>query len=230
MKAMLLAAGRGERMRPLSDHVPKPLLLVAGKPLIVWHLERLAMSGVRDVVINHAHLGAQIEAALGDGTAFGLDIAYSPEPSGALETAGGVANALRLLGEEPFLLISSDIYADCDYRSLINAAARLDQDTLAMLWMVTNPPYHPAGDFVLADGYLRTEGETKLTYANLGIYRPEFFAGVEPGTRLPMLPLLQRAIAARAVKGIPFNGLWDNVGTPEQLHALDRLLRDRAPH
>ena len=224
---MILAAGRGERMRPLTDNCPKPLLPVGGKPLIVWQIERLVAAGIHDLVINHAHLGAQIEAALGDGSRFGARIAYSPE-SEALETAGGVANALHLLGAAPFLAVSADIYCECDYRRLIEAAARMDKTTQALLWMVDNRPWHPGGDFALRDGRLFLEGEPRLTYSNLGIFRPEFFAGVVPGSRLPLRPLFDQAIAAGRIGGARLNGLWDNIGTPAQLESLDAELRRRS--
>lgn len=224
MKAMILAAGRGERMRPLTDRTPKPLLPVAGKPLIVWHLERLAKAGFRDIVVNHAHLGEQIEAALGDGSAWGVDIRYSAEPSGALETAGGVVQALPLLGDEPFFLLSGDIYADTDYGQLARAGQLADGAT-AFMWMVDNPVWHHRGDFAIQDGWLANEGEPKLTYANLGVFAPAFFAGVEPGTRLPMSPLFGRAIAARRIRAARYAGLWDNIGTPDQLRSLDERLR-----
>ncbi len=222
MKAMILAAGRGERMRPLTDHCPKPLLPVGGKPLIVWQIERLVAAGIDELVINHAHLGEQIEAALGDGRRFGAHIVYSPE-SEALETAGGVANALHLLGEAAFLVVSADIYCDCDYRQLIDA--QFDPATQAFLWMVDNRPWHPDGDFALRDGLLHLDGEPRLTYSNLGIFRPEFFAGVAPGTRLPLRPLFDQAIAAGCIGGARLDGLWDNIGTPAQLEMLDAELR-----
>lgn len=226
MKAMILAAGRGERMRPLTDHAPKPLLDVGGKALIVWHLERLAAAGFREVVINHAHLGAQIESALGDGSRFGISIAYSPEPDGALETAGGVVQALPLLGPQPFLLISGDIYVECDYRTL--AAQPLRADATALMWMVDNPPWHAMGDFAIRDGKLLRDGEPKMTYANIGVFTPVFFAGIERGARLPMLPLFKRGIEAGAIDAARFTGMWDNLGNPEQLHKLDTLLRSRS--
>ena len=226
MMAMILAAGRGERMRSLTDHTPKPLLMAGGKPLIVWHIERLALAGVTDLVINHAHLGAQIETALGDGRRYGVHIRYSAE-NPALETAGGVANALPLLGEAPFLVISADIYAECDYRMMTDRAMELNDGTLAYLWMVDNPSWHARGDFSLVGNRLRLEGGGRLTYSNLGLFHPEFFAGVAPGTKFPMLPLFQRAIAAGKIKGARYDGLWDNIGTPSQLGALDSVLRSR---
>ena len=225
MKAMILAAGRGERMRPLTDHTPKPLLEVGGKPLIVWHLERLAAAGVRDVVINHAHHGTQIEAALGNGARFGLSIFYSAETTGALETAGGVVKALPLLGPEPFFLISADIYADCDYRHLVDADTRLEGNVTAFMWMVENPSWHSAGDFAISRGLLSLTAQPRLTYANLGIFSPAFFAGIEPGTKLPMSPLFKRAIQAESIRAARYTGIWDNIGNPEQLRALDAELR-----
>jgi len=224
MKAMILAAGRGERMRPLTDACPKPLLPVGGKPLIVWQIERLVAAGIHELVINHAHLGAQIEAALGDGRGFGAHIVYSPE-SEALETAGGIANALHLLGAAPFLVVSADIYCACDYRQLSEAATQLDATTQVFLWMVDNRAWHPDGDFALRDGLLHLEGEPRLTYSNLGIFRPEFFAGIAPGTRLPLRPLFDQAIAAGRIRGARLTGLWENIGTPAQLAALDHALR-----
>ena len=228
MKAMILAAGRGERMRPLTDACPKPLLAVGGKPLISWQVERLVAAGITELVINHAHLGRQIEAALGDGSIFGARIAYSAETS-ALETAGGVALALPLLGSAPFLVGSADSYVECDYRLLADCAAALEDGTHAYLWMVANREWHPGGDFALVDGYLRASGEPRLTYSNLGVFRPEFFAGLVPGTRLPMRPLLDGAIAAAKIKAARYDGLWENIGTPQQLLDLnDRLLRRHA--
>ncbi|HUY04206.1 MAG TPA: nucleotidyltransferase family protein [Rhodocyclaceae bacterium] len=223
---MILAAGRGERMRPLSDACPKPLLTVGGKPLIVWQIERLAEAGIRELVINHAHLGAQIEAALGDGRRHGVRIIYSPEAE-ALETAGGVVNALPLLGPEPFLLVSADIYCECDYRALMERAAQAADGALAHLWLVDNRPWHPHGDFALSGGFLRSAGEPRLTYSNIGIYRPEFFAGVAPGSKMPLRPLLDRAIAAGKVRGARLDALWDNIGTPAQLAELDAALERR---
>lgn len=225
MKAMILAAGRGERMRPLTDHTPKPLLKINNKPLIVWHLERLASAGVTEVIINHAYLGEQIEQALGDGTRWGLSIQYSREQE-ALETAGGVAAALHLLGKTPFLLISADIYAECDYKQLLSKAELLEAQTLAYIWMVDNPPWHVAGDFALSGDHIDLQGGPRMTYANLGIYRPEFFAEVAPGTKMAMLPLFQSAISLSKVKGERYTGLWENVGNPQQLAALDALLRN----
>lgn len=226
MKAMILAAGRGERMRPLTDACPKPLLQAGGKPLIVWQIERLAAAGITDLVINHAHLGSQIEATLGDGSRYGARIIYSREAE-ALESAGGVVQALHLLGPSPFLIVSADIYVECDYRRLAESVAMLEDGALALLWLVANPAWHARGDFALVDGLLHIDREPRLTYSNIGIFHPSFFAGIEPGTKYPLLPLFNRAIAAGMVKGAVLGGLWDNIGTPRQLAALDEALKNR---
>lgn len=224
MRAMILAAGRGERMRPLTDHTPKPLLSVGGKPLIVWHLERLARAGCRQVVINHAHLGEQIPAALGDGGAWGLDIRYSPEPPGALETAGGIARALPLMGHEPFLVLNGDIFCDWDPA----AALALDmQDRLAHLVLVDNPPHHPAGDFALVDGRVGNQEAGRLTFAGIGIYAPVLFAGLDPDQPAKLAPLLRTAADAGQVSGERHGGRWVDVGTPERLRELDAEIRGK---
>jgi MurNAc alpha-1-phosphate uridylyltransferase len=190
MKAMILAAGRGERMRPLTDHTPKPLLKVGGKPLIVWHLERLAEAGFKEVVINHAHLGSQIENALGNGARWGLSIHYSPEKV-ALETAGGIANALDLLANEgkvgePFLVVNGDIYTEIDFRSIASQANILEdsggvKNVMAHLVLVDNPPQHPNGDFVIEGNRLKNDGKQMLTFSGVGVYHPDFFAEVIKG-------------------------------------------------
>lgn len=221
MRAMILAAGRGERMRPLTDHTPKPLLPVGGKPLIVWHLESLARAGCCQVVINHAHLGEQIPAALGDGSAWGLDIRYSPEPPGALETAGGIVRALPLLGHEPFLVVNGDIFCDWDPA----AALTLDmQERLAHLVLVDNPPHHPAGDFALVDGLVGNQEAGRLTFAGIGIYAPALFAGLDPDQPAKLAPLLRAAAEAGRVSGERHGGRWVDVGTPERLRELDQEL------
>jgi MurNAc alpha-1-phosphate uridylyltransferase len=229
MKAMVLAAGRGERMRPLTDLTPKPLLPVAGKPLIVWHLERLARAGWREVVINHAHLGGQIEAALGDGARWSLSIRYSPEPEGALETAGGIAKALPLLGEDaPFLVINGDIWCDWD---LGRAADALGSGDLAHLVLVPNPPQHPQGDFSLCGSEVGADvagagpGAQARTFAGIGIYRPQLFAGIPRGRPAKLAPLLRAAMGERRVSGELHGGRWVDVGTPQRLAELDRELR-----
>jgi MurNAc alpha-1-phosphate uridylyltransferase len=229
MKAFILAAGRGERMRPLTDHTPKPLLCAGGKPLIVWHLERLQASGFREVVINHAHLGEQIEAALGDGSRFGLSIRYSPEPPGALETAGGIAHALKLLGDDAFLLVNGDVWCDWDFGRAHALAG--NQTIHAHLIFVDNPPQHPGGDFCLDEQTVRyasaCTGAT-LTYAGTGVFSPSFFAGVAPGTVMKMRPLLDAGIARGIVSGERHAGRWVDVGTPERLAELDRDLRQHS--
>ena len=218
MKAMILAAGRGERMRPLTDHTPKPLLSVGGKPLIVWHLERLANAGFKEVVINHAHLGEQIEQALGDGSAWQLKIQYSAEDS-ALETAGGIANALHLLGDEPFLVVNGDVFAEIEFKNL-----PLESSHLAHLVMVDNPPQHPNGDFALISGKINEEGDHKLTFSGVGVYHPDLFAMVERGQAAKLAPLLRSAMAKGLVTGEHYQGVWHDIGTPERLALLDKQL------
>ena len=221
MKAFILAAGRGERMRPLTDHTPKPLLMAGGKPLIVWHLERLAAAGFKEIVINHAHLGEQIEEALGDGSQWGLRIRYSPEPPGALETAGGIATALPLLGDQPFLVVNGDVYCDFDFGRFF----RLTVDA-AHLVLVANPAHHAGGDFSLdGDRVIYADGEQTLTYAGIGVFSLSFFAGVKPGTVMKLRPLLDAAIAAGTLTGERYAGRWVDVGTPQRLAELDQELR-----
>jgi MurNAc alpha-1-phosphate uridylyltransferase len=215
--AMILAAGRGKRMRPLTDETPKPLLPIAGKPLIVWHIERLAAAGIRDLVINHAHLGQQIEDALGDGSDWGVAIRYSAEGEGhALNTGGGILQALPLLGARPFLVVNSDVWCDVDLGSLV-----LPAEALALLVMVDNPAHHPDGDFHLADQLLHEVGEPKLTYGGVGAYSPELFAACSPGP-FPLGPLLRQMMPAGRVMGRYHRGYWSDVGTPQRLAELDR--------
>ncbi len=222
MKAMILAAGRGERMRPLTDQTPKPLLAAGGKPLIVWHLERLAAAGFREIVINHAHLGAQIEATLGDGARWGLAIRYSPEPPGALETAGGIANALPLLGDAPFLVVNGDIFCDWDF----NRARVLAGRRPAHLVIAANPAHHHSGDFSLDGERLCFAGSgPTFTYTGIGVFTPDFFAAVPKGAALKLRPLLDAAIAAGTLTGEQHQGVWVDIGTPERLAELDRHLR-----
>ncbi|OQA34767.1 MAG: Glucose-1-phosphate thymidylyltransferase [Betaproteobacteria bacterium ADurb.Bin341] len=222
MKAMILAAGRGERMRPLTDHTPKPLLLAGGKPLIVWHLERLAAAGFRNVVINHAHFGEQIETALGNGAQWGLNIAYSPEPPGALETAGGIRHALPLLGDEAFLVVNGDIYCEWDFQRALSLA-----DRMVHLILVANPEHHAGGDFSLYGEQVRyADGQNTLTYAGIGIFSPDFFANVNDGAVMKLRPLLNAAIAAGSLTGEGYTGRWVDIGTPERLAELDRNLKE----
>ena len=230
MKAMILAAGRGERMRPLTDHTPKPLLVAGGKPLIVWHLEKLAAAGIREVIINHAHLGAQIEAALGTGAQWGLTIAYSAEPPGALETAGGIAKALPLLGEAPFLVVNGDVWCDVDFglfsRSTATTAAQCPTGGARLLF-VANPVHHTGGDFSL-DGARVTPatGNETVTYAGVGVYSPALFRDVAPDRPMKLRPLLDAAIAAGTLLGERHAGRWVDVGTPQRLAELDTELRN----
>ena len=226
MKAMILAAGRGERMRPLTDVTPKPLLQVGGKPLIEWHIERLAQAGFRDLVINHAHLGAQIETVLGDGSRFGVSICYSVETE-ALETAGGIANALMLLGAEPFLVVNGDVF--CDYDFSVMAAKRAEMAihpdrTLAHLVLVDNPEHHLTGDFGLQNGKVVSDGECLLTFSGIGIYQPSLFSQIVPGSKAKLAPLLRAAMDAEKVSGEHYRGRWIDVGTPERLKQLDESL------
>jgi len=222
---MILAAGRGERMRPVSDALPKALLPAAGKPLIMWTLENLAAAGFREIVINYAHLGKLIETALGDGTRFGVRIAYSPEKQ-ALETAGGIANALPLIGDEPFLVVNADIYCEIDYKLLLPVARSLaETGYLAHLVMVDNPEHHQQGDFGLEQGKATVHGLPKFTYSGIGIYQPVLFANVARGTKAKLAPLLRDQIEAGKVSGEHYQGLWMDIGTPERLQELDRLLR-----
>jgi len=218
MKAMVLAAGRGERLRPLTDQTPKPLLEVRGKPLIAWHLEAIARAGIREVVINLAWLGEQIEVVIGTGARFGLIVHYSHEPKGALETGGGIFRALPLLGNGPFLLVNGDTYTDIDFARLVDGG--LARSALARLVMVPNPPQHPRGDFALVDGELLPEGAPRYTYSGIGLCSPALFEGCKDG-RFPLLPLLQKAMRARALRGELHEGAWTDVGTVDRLEALN---------
>jgi N-acetyl-alpha-D-muramate 1-phosphate uridylyltransferase len=235
MKAMILAAGRGERMRPLTDHTPKPLLKVGGKPLIVWHLERLAQAGFTEIVINHAHLGEQIETALGNGAAWGVSIQYSPEKI-ALETAGGIANALHLLTEngkkvEPFLVVNGDVFSEIDFKSTalqacIHAGAGGIKNVHVVL--VNNPPQHPQGDFAIQNGLLKNEGTQKLTFSGVGIYHPDLFADIVKGEPAKLAPLLRQAIDDNSATAQYYQGVWHDIGTPERLKQLDESLQKNA--
>lgn len=217
MKAMLLAAGRGERLRPLTDHTPKPLLDVGGRPLIEWQILRLRAAGIREFVINLAHLGDQIEARLGDGSRLDVDIQYSQEPPGALETGGGIRHALPLLGDEPFIVANADAWIEFDF-SLIPA---LDND-LAHLVLVTNPTHNPRGDFALSATRVRNDGAPRVTFAGVALYSPRLFEACSE-TRFPLAPLLREAAARDLVSGQFHPGFWIDVGTPERL--LETQLR-----
>ena len=228
---MILAAGRGERMRPLTDHTPKPLLEAGGKPLIVWHIERLRAAGYTRLVVNHAHLGQQVEDALGNGAAWGVSIVYSREGS-ALETAGGIATALPLIDCEVFPVINGDVYTEFDFSMLDEAMARLaaGHDRVHLV-MIDNPPHHPAGDFVLERGRLvepdPATASARLTFSGIGVYHRDLFAATPAWQKAALAPLLRDAIAAGRASGEHFRGRWVDVGTPERLHQLDESLR---PH
>jgi MurNAc alpha-1-phosphate uridylyltransferase len=228
---MILAAGLGERMRPLTDHTPKPLLVAGGRPLIEWQIARLRAAGFTDLVINHAHLGRQIEDRLGDGARLGVSIAWSDEGT-PLETAGGIARALHLLGDAPFLVTNGDVYTEYDYTPLRAVLADMagNPDRLAHLVLVDNPPHHPNGDFLLEDGALRQPAPTvagnRLTFSGVGCYRPELFACIVPGDKARLAPLLIAAMNAGKVTGEHFTGRWEDVGTPARLHALDKELNE----
>jgi MurNAc alpha-1-phosphate uridylyltransferase len=217
MKAMILAAGRGERMKPLTDAIPKVLLEVRGKSLVARLIEALARSGIREIVINHAHLGRMIEAALGDGRRFGVAIRYSREAE-PLETAGGIAQALPLLGDRPFLVVNGDLFCDFDFSRLVGTA--LEQD-LAHLVLVANPPHHPQGDFALIGAQVAESGQSKLTFSGIGLYRPELFSTIRSGSKAQIASLLRAAMARGLVSGEVHRGVWHDVGTPARLSALN---------
>ena len=224
MKAMILAAGKGERMRPLTLHTPKPLLLVGGKPLIQWHIEALARAGLRNLVINHAWLGEQLEAALGDGSELGVTIQWSAEGQ-PLETAGGIKRALPLLGEEAFVLVNGDVWTDVDFSRLA-----LPSGMLAHLLLVDNPPFKVGGDFLLQDGKITNPSDQELvsalTYSGIAVLSPELFAGLADGPQA-LAPLLRAAAERGLVSGEHFTGCWVDVGTPERLQQADQLAKER---
>jgi MurNAc alpha-1-phosphate uridylyltransferase len=217
--AMILAAGRGERMRPLTDDRPKPLLKVGGKSLIEWHIERLAKAGIKNIVINHAYLGKLIEFEFGDGGLWGVNIQYSSEEE-ALETGGGIYKALPLLGNGSFIVVNGDVWVDVDFRRLA-----LPQGSLAHLVLVENPEHHPKGDFALEAGQVLETGQQLFTFSGIGVYHPDLFADCQPG-RFPLAPLLRSAMAQGKVSGQLHQGDWADVGTPECLAELDERLLD----
>jgi MurNAc alpha-1-phosphate uridylyltransferase len=218
MQAMILAAGRGERLRPLTDHIPKPLVAVGGEPLIVRHLYRLRRAGVTTCVINVAHLGPLIESELGDGTRFGLRILYSREPPGALETGGGIRRALQLLGRGPFIALNADIVTDFDFRWLPDLG-----DSLAHLVLVPNPPGHAGGDFALSAGWVDNAPVPRATFSGIARYHPSLFDLAPDRARFPLAPLLRQAAAERRVRGSWYRGLWVDIGTPSRLRAARAL-------
>lgn len=221
---MILAAGRGERMRPLTDNTPKPLLKVAGKMLIEYHLENLKAAQITDVIINHAWLGEKIEQALGDGSDYGLNIKYSAEVE-ALETAGGIVHALPLLRNdknEPFIVINGDVFCDYNFSNLT-----APMSGLAHLVLVNNPIHNPAGDFSLtSSGAVEQQGENKLTFSGIGLYHPDLFKNKLSGSKLALGPILREAMDNHAVTGIHYEGVWHDIGTPERLNELDLYLKN----
>ena len=220
---MLLAAGRGERLRPLTDQVPKALVEAGGKPLIGWHLERLARAGFREAVINVSHLGERIEARLGDGARYGMRLAYSRERE-RLETAGGIANALPLLGPAPFLLVNADVYCECDFAQLRGIALR---ERLAHLVLVPNPQHRAEGDFSLRAGVIGNDGTPRYTYSGVAVMDPALVAPVKRGEKAPLGPLLREAAGRGRLGGELYEGLWQDVGTIERLAELETYLREK---
>ncbi|MDR2878117.1 MAG: nucleotidyltransferase family protein [Chromatiales bacterium] len=221
MPAMILAAGRGERLRPLTDTTPKPLIEAGGRSLIEHHLSALANYGFTRIVINHAYLGAQIEARLGDGTQYGVHVIYSREGTHALETGGGIHRALPLLGEEVFVIVNADIWTDFPFATLTPPRG------LAHLVLAPNPPHHPRGDFALKDGIVSNEGAELYTYTGIAVLRAELFASCTPGA-FPLAPLLRTAITRGEVSGELYRGAWRDIGTPESLRALREWLGESA--
>jgi MurNAc alpha-1-phosphate uridylyltransferase len=219
MKAIILSAGQGTRMRPLTDHTPKPLLVAAGRCLIEYHLAALVSAGITEIVVNHARLGEQIEQTLGDGSAYGAHIRYSAEGSDPLETGGGIYKALPLLGDDPFIAVNADIWTDYPFIQLLT-----EPQGLAHLVLVDNPVQHPAGDFGLNNGMLTEQAEDKLTFSGIGVYRPALFSDCAPG-KFPLTPLLRRAIRLGQVSGEHYTGDWMDIGTPERLQTLDQFLK-----
>lgn len=216
MKAMILAAGRGERMRPLTDSSPKPLLLANGKPIIQYTIEQLVTAGFTEIVINIAHLGQQIMSSLGTGHQFGASIVYSDEGESGLETAGGIINALPLLGQEPFLVVNGDIANNFDFSGLHNK--KID---LAHLVLIPNPRHHPEGDFHLSsNGLLAAQGFPTLTFSGIGLYHPELFDNTTPG-KIKLAPLLRQAMSKNRISGEEFKGFWMDIGTPQRLKDLN---------
>ena len=219
MKAMILSAGRGERMRPLTDKLPKPLLRINNKPLLQYHVEALAEAGIRQLVINHAVMGNMIEEFFGDGSDFGVKIAYSPEGEEPLETGGGIRRALPLLGSNPFIVVNGDVMSDYDFAGL-----PAQPTSVAHLVLVSNPEHNPNGDFHLDNGLVRSEGEKKLTYSGIAVFKPELFLGIRD-ERFALAPVLRQAMASDQVSGEHFAGHWLDVGTPDRLKAAKSLIK-----
>jgi N-acetyl-alpha-D-muramate 1-phosphate uridylyltransferase len=224
MRVMVLAAGRGERLRPLTDAVPKAMVVAGGKPLIAWHLERLCAAGYREAVINVSHLGERIVEHLGDGARYGLRVTYSREPE-PLETAGGIAQARALLGEAPFLLVNADIYCEFDFAAL----RRVSLGTrLVHLVLVPNPQHRSGGDFTLDEGMIGNGAGARYTYAGIAVMSPALVAGVKPGEKAPLAPLLRAAAERRLASGELYRGVWQDVGTRERLAELEAHLASRS--
>jgi MurNAc alpha-1-phosphate uridylyltransferase len=221
---MILAAGRGERMRPLTDRIPKSMIEVGGKPLIVRHLEKLAQAGFATIVINHAHLGEQIESALGDGNRWNVAIRYSAEAH-ALETAGGIRNALPLLGEQIFAVINADVYSGYDYACLVECIRQMQTTTLGHLVLVDNPPHNPSGDFFLEGNRVLRGSRDLLTFSGIGVYRAALFDPVIAGSTHALAPLLRDQIPFGHITGEHFHGEWSDIGTPQRLADLEGRLR-----
>jgi MurNAc alpha-1-phosphate uridylyltransferase len=229
LKAIVLAAGRGERLRPITDTTPKPLVPVAGKPLIVYHLEALRRAGVRDVVINLSWLADRIRERLGDGSDYGVHITYSDEGPVALETGGGIYKAIPVLGPGPFLVVNGDTWTDIDLAALGScAAADAASGATARIVLVPNPIQHPRGDFGLEGDFVVERQMDRFTYSGVGLFRPEFFAGCAPG-KFPLAPLLKRAISERRLLGQVHRGEWCDVGTPQRLAELDERVGASKP-
>lgn len=222
MKAMILAAGHGKRMRPLTNETPKPLLEVGDKPLIIWHIENLIATGIKEIVINMGWKGWKLPERLGDGSQWGIRIYYSDEQdTGALETAGGIQKALPLLGGEPFIVVNGDIWCHYDYRNLT-----LRHNDQAHLLLVNNPEHNPAGDFAIKNGRVSTTGEVKYTFSGIGCYHPELFKNLQPG-KAALAPLLRKAMEEQLVGGEVYQGDWRDIGTPERLALLDQELKSK---
>ena len=218
MRAMILAAGRGARMRPLTDHVPKPMLKVVNKPLLQYHVEALVAAGFTDLVINHARFGEQVESYFGDGNRFGVSIHYSPEGDNPLETGGGIKKALPLLGHAPFLVVNGDVWTDYDFSKL-----QLADDKLAHLLLVNNPQHHPEGDFALINGCIENHGKQMLTYSGVGVFSPDLFENI-PDLAFPLGPVLRERCIKPCISGEHYSGTWLDIGTPERLAQLASML------
>ncbi len=228
-QAIILAAGRGERMRPLTDHTPKCLLQAGGKSLVQWHVEHLSSAGYADIVINHAWLGEQIEASIGDGSRFGACIRYSAEGT-ALETAGGIAKALSLFRNRAFIVVNGDILTDYDFAQLASTSDAMQtsaESPLAHLVLVDNPAHNQKGDFALENDRVTVHSAPSHTFSGIGVYRRELFDAISPGTRAALGPLLKQCIARGQVTGRKYDGLWLDVGTPERLAQADRIAMER---